>query len=45
VRRDLYDTHSQGEIMTALHTANLGYVRELRAPTKVAAGETAGVTT
>ena len=45
VRRDLYDARSQGETVTARYTANLGYVRELRAPTPVAAGEAAGVTT
>jgi hypothetical protein len=33
VRHDLYDGHAQGETVTALATANLGYVRELRAPT------------
>jgi hypothetical protein len=31
VRRDLYDTHAQGDTVTALCTANLGYVREMRA--------------
>ena len=33
VRRDLYDAHSQGDTVTALYTANLGYVRELEVAT------------
>ncbi|HEY4398068.1 MAG TPA: hypothetical protein VGO28_10380, partial [Acidimicrobiia bacterium] len=33
VGRDLYAAHSQGDTVTALYTANLGYVRDLRAPT------------
>jgi hypothetical protein len=32
VRRSIYDTHSQGETVTASYTRNLGYVRDLTAP-------------
>ncbi|HKA92850.1 MAG TPA: hypothetical protein VKE97_03540, partial [Acidimicrobiia bacterium] len=45
VRRDLYDGHSQGDTVTALYTANLGYVREMRSPATTSAGSAAEVAT
>jgi len=30
VRRDLYNAHAQGQIVEAVYTPNLGYVREIR---------------
>jgi hypothetical protein len=33
VRRDIYNAHSQGDTVTTLYTANLGYVREIEAAT------------